>query len=161
MTISGKEVPAIPDVLIEDAKIREILLALKQIAEIREGRRGDVNQRFITYYELIDYLRGNDQITVIATSSGHNHDTLYASITHDHQGLYAEIDKVEGVYALVVHDHDGLYAALSHQHDQLYSRLAHRHDGEYAAVYHDHDEFQITKKLTIEAQAAAWWFSIL
>jgi hypothetical protein len=135
MTISGKEVPAIPDVLIEDSEIRDILLALKQIAEIREGRRGDVNQRFITYYELIDYLRGNDQITVIATSSGHNHDTLYASITHDHQGLYAEITDVEGVYALVVHDHEGLYAALQHQHDEVYAKFSDLDDQESLAFF--------------------------
>jgi uncharacterized protein (DUF2249 family) len=158
---TSETIPAIPDVLIEDDEIRGILLALKQIAEIRNGRRGDINQRFITYAELVDYLNGNDQLVVIATTAGHNHDALYSVLSHNHEGLYAEIVDVEGVYALVVHDHDGLYAALKHRHDELYSKLHHRHDGEYATVYHDHDQFQITKKLTIENEAAAWWFSIL
>ncbi len=84
MTISGNEVPAIPDVLIDDADLRNILLALKTIAEIREGRHTDTNQRFITYYELIDYLRGEDQLTVQATSTGHDHDLLYSLLTHNH-----------------------------------------------------------------------------
>lgn len=116
MTITGAELPSIPDVLIEDIEIRDILLSLKQIAEIREGRRGDVNQRFITYYELIDYLRGSDKITVEAVTGGHNHDTLYSVLSHNHDSVYAKIENVEGVYALVVHDHDGFYAALQHQH---------------------------------------------
>jgi hypothetical protein len=161
MTISGDEVPAIPDVLIEDADLRNLLLALKTIAEIREGRHTDKNQRFITYYELVDYLAGNDQLVVEATTGGHDHSTLYSVLSHDHQGVYAEIVDVEGVYALVVHDHDGLYAALQHQHDGLYSKLNHRHDGEYSEPYHEHAEFQVTKQGTIEAEAAGWWFSIL
>ena len=84
MTITGVEVPAIPDILITDPNIRNILLTLKQIAEIREGRRGDVNQRFITYYELISYLSGADKITVEAVTGGHNHDTLYSILSHTH-----------------------------------------------------------------------------
>lgn len=104
--------PAIPDVLIDDDEIRQILLALKQIAEIREGRRGDVNQRFITYYELVDYLNGNDQLVVAATTEGHNHDTLYSVLSHEHEGLYAKIVDVEGVYALIKHHHDGLYEPI-------------------------------------------------
>lgn len=135
-------IPAIPDVLIEDDDIRQILLALKQIAEIREGRRGDTNQRFITYYELVDYLNGNDQLVVIATTEGHNHDTLYSLLAHDHEGLYAKIVNVEGVYALVVHDHDGLYAALKHQHDDLYSKLNHNHDGRYSTPDHWHFQWE-------------------
>lgn len=146
--------PAIPDVLIEDDEIRHILLALKQIAEIREGRRGDTNQRFITYYELVDYLNGNDQLVVLATTEGHNHDTLYSLLSHDHEGLYAEIVNVEGVYALVVHDHDGLYAALQHQHDELYSAVDHHHDGRYSEPYHDHFQFE-------DIEARAYWQSIL
>jgi len=124
MTISGAEIPSIPDVLIEDAEISQILLAIKQITEIRNGRRGDPNQRFITYYELVDYLNGNDQLVVAATTEGHNHDTLYSLLTHSHQGLYAEIVNVEGVYALVVHDHEGLYSALNHQHTQYIQQAA-------------------------------------
>ena len=84
MTISGTEIPAIPDVLIEDPKLRDILLRLKQITEIRNGRRGDINQRFVTYYDLINYLQGSDQITVVAVTEGHNHDTLYSLLTHNH-----------------------------------------------------------------------------
>ncbi len=117
MTISGEEIPAIPDVLlIEDTNLREILLALKQTMEIRNGTRGDVNQRFITYYELIDLLRGNDVITVVATSQGHNHDTLYALVNHGHQ--VSEIQDVEGVYALVGHGHEGVYAPLGQTPDR-------------------------------------------
>jgi hypothetical protein len=153
MTTSST-IPAIPDVLIEDNEIRDILLSLKQIAEIREGRRGDVNQRFITYYELVNYLNGNDQLVVIATTQGHNHETLYSVLSHDHEGLYAKIVDVEGVYALVVHDHDGLYAALQHQHDELYSAVDHHHDGRYSEPYHTHFQFE-----DIEAQA--YWQSII
>ena len=153
MTTSAT-IPAIPDVLIEDDEIRQILLSLKQIAEIREGRRGDVNQRFITYAELVDYLNGNDQLVVVATSQGHNHDTRYSHLSHDHEGLYAEIVDVEGVYALVVHDHDGLYAALKHQHDGLYSAVDHHHDGRYSDPYHDHFQFE-------DIEAKAYWQSII
>jgi hypothetical protein len=141
MTISGDEVPAIPDVLIEDADLRNLLLALKTIAEIREGRHTDKNQRFITYYELVDYLAGNDQLVVEATTGGHDHSTLYSVLSHDHQGVYAEIVDVEGVYALVVHDHEGMYAALKHQHDELYSKIGHNHEGLYADVFHEHHQW--------------------
>lgn len=152
MTISGAEVPAIPDVLIEDADLRNILLALKTIAEIREGRHQDTGQRFITYYELVDYLRGNDQLVVQATTSGHNHNSLYSVLSHDHQGVYAEIVNVEGVYALVVHNHDGLYAALKHQHDDL-SKLEHNHDGRYSTPDHWHFQWE-------EIEACAYFQSI-
>lgn len=135
--------PAIPDVLIEDADLREILLALKTIAEIREGRHIDKNLRFITYYELVSYLSGNDQLVVEASTSGHNHDTIYSALSHNHSGLYAEIVDVEGVYALIVHDHAGLYAALEHQHNELYSSLN-----------HDHLQFE-------EIEARAYWQSII
>ena len=154
MTTSGAEIPAIPDVLIEDNSLREILLALKQTAEIRNGRRGDRSQRFITYYDLVNYLNGNDLLVVEATTAGHNHDSLYATISHVHAGLYAEITDVEGVYALVVHDHDGLYAALKHQHDELYSAIDHHHDGRYSDPYHDHFQFE-------EIEARAYWQSII
>jgi len=119
MTISGKEVPAIPDILIEDADLRNILLALKTIVEIREGRHTDQSQRFITYYELVDYLRGQDQLVVMASSTGHDHDTLYSLISHDHSGLYAEIVDVEGLYALAVHDHGDLYSRPTHGHSAI------------------------------------------
>jgi hypothetical protein len=154
MTISGKEVPAIPDILIEDADLRNILLALKTIVEIREGRHTDQRQRFITYYELVDYLRGQDQLVVMASSAGHDHDTLYSLLSHDHSGLYAEIVDGQGVYALVVHDHDGLYAALKHIHEDLYSKLDHHHDGRYSDPYHDHFQFD-------EIEARAYWQSII
>jgi len=154
MTISGKEVPAIPDILIEDADLRNILLALKTIAEIREGRHTDQSQRFITYYELVDYLRGQDQLVVMASSAGHDHDTLYSLVSHNHSGLYAEIVDVQGMYALVVHDHDGLYAALNHIHDDLYSKLDHHHDGRYSDIYHDHFQFE-------DIEARAYWQSII
>ncbi len=153
MTTSGAEIPAVPDVLIEDEKIRDILLSIKQIVEIREGRRGDTGQRFITYYELVDYLNGNDQLVVAASSAGHNHDDRYSLLSHDHQGLYAEIVDVEGVYALVVHDHDGLYAALRHHHDELYASVDHHHDGRYSQPYHAHFQFE-------EIEARAYWQSI-
>lgn len=84
MTISGAEVPAIPDVIIDDPKLRELLHALKTIAEIREGRHIDTGQRFITYYELVDYLRGQDQLVVLASSTGHDHNTLYSLLSHNH-----------------------------------------------------------------------------
>jgi hypothetical protein len=119
MTISGAEVPAIPDVRVDDADLRELLQALKTIAEIREGRKLDTGQRFITYYELVDYLQGNDQLVVAASSSGHDHDTLYSILGHDHAGVYAEIVDVEGVYALVIHNHDGQHAAENHKHEDL------------------------------------------
>ncbi len=120
MTISGKEIPAIPDILIEDVDLRNILIALKTLAEIREGRHQDTNQRFITYYELVDYLRGNDQLVVTATQEGHDHATLYSVLGHNHQGVYAEIvHDHNGRYALVVHDHNGFYAALNHDHFQF------------------------------------------
>ena len=154
MTISGKEVPAIPDVLVDDPDIRNILLSLKTIAEIREGRHVDTKQRFITYYELVDYLSGNDQLVVQATTAGHDHATLYSVLSHTHEGLYARIVDVEGVYALVVHDHDGFYAALKHQHDALYSVLNHSHDGRYAQPHHDHFQFE-------EIEAQAYWQSII
>ena len=154
MTTSGVEVPAIPDVLIEDAEIRNILLSLKQIAEIREGRRGDPKQRFITYYELLDYLQGNDKLTVTAVTGGHNHDTLYSVLSHNHDSVYAKIENVDGVYALVVHNHEGLYAALTHQHDSLYSSIDHHHDGRYSEPHHDHFQFE-------EIEARAYWQSIL
>lgn len=137
MTISGAEVPAIPDVRVENADLREILQALKTIAEIREGRKLDTGQRFITYYELVDYLQGNDQLVVAATSSGHDHDTLYSILSHDHSGVYAEVVNVEGVYALLIHDHDGLYARLKHDHEELqalYAKILHHHDGLYEPV---------------------------
>jgi hypothetical protein len=146
--------PAIPDVLIEDADLREILLALKTIAEIREGRHIDTGLRFITYYELVDYLRGNDQLVVEATTIGHDHDTLYSVLSHNHSGLYAEIVNVEGVYSLIVHDHAGLYAALKHQHDELYSPINHHHDGRYSNPYHYHFQFE-------EIEAQAYWQSII
>ena len=139
MTILGTEIPSIPDVLIDDEKISQILLALKQIAEVREGRRGDVNQRFITYYEFINYLAGNDQITVIASSAGHNHDTLYSLLTHDHQGLYAKIVDVEGVYALLVHGHEDVYAAKQHEHDD-YAKIVDV-EGVFALAIHGHPEY--------------------
>lgn len=142
MTISGAEIPSIPDVLIEDDEIRQILLAIKQITEIRNGRRGDINQRFITYYELVDYLNGNDQLVVLATTEGHNHDTLYSLLTHNHQGVYAEIVDVNGVYALVVHDHAGLYSALNHQHSQYIQQAA-------------------LDELEARVEARAYWQSIL
>ena len=154
MTISGAEVPAIPDVLIDDPDIRNILLALKTIVEIREGRHVDKNQRFISYYELVNYLKGNDQLVVEAATAGHNHDTLYSILSHTHEGLYAEITDVEGVYALVVHDHEGLYAAIKHQHDKLYSPISHHHDGRYAEPYHHHFQFE-------EIEAQAFWQSII
>lgn len=154
MTISGKEIPAIPDVLIEDADLRNLLIALKTIAEIREGRHTDVNQRFITYYELVDYLRGNDQLVVAASSAGHDHATLYSVLGHNHTGVYAEITNVEGVYALIVHDHAGLYAAIKHHHDELYSRIDHHHDGRYSQPYHLHHQFE-------ELEACAYWQSII
>lgn len=138
MTISGAEIPSIPDVLIEDDEIRQLLLTIKQIMEIRNGQRGDINQRFITYYELVDYLNGNDQLVVAATTEGHNHDTLYSVLSHEHPGLYAEIVDVEGVYALVVHDHDGLYSALTHIHAGLYAEIANV-EGAYALLLHNHD----------------------
>ena len=153
MTTSAT-IPAIPDVLIEDDEIRQILLALKQISEIREGRRGDTNERFITYYELVDYLQGNDQLVVEATTQGHNHDALYSVLSHNHEGLYAKIVDVEGVYALVVHDHDGLYAALKHHHDELYSAVDHHHDGRYSDPYHTHFQFD-------DIEARAYWQSII
>lgn len=138
MTTSGEEVPAIPDVIsIEDDKIASVLIALKQVAEIREGRRGDVNQRFITYYELIDYLRGNDQITVVAVSGGHNHDTLYSALSHDHDTVYLKITDAEGQYALITHAHDGLYSVISHGHPEyegVFSLLNHHHDGLYEPI---------------------------
>jgi hypothetical protein len=114
MTISGAEIPTIPDVFIKDAEIRNILLAIKQIIEIRNNRRSgqDANQRFITYYELINYLRGEDQLTIVAVEGGHNHDTLYAVISHNHDSDYAKTVDVEGVYALVVHGHDGVYEPI-------------------------------------------------
>jgi len=148
------DTPAIPDVLIDDADLREILLALKTIAEIREGRHIDKNLRFITYYELVDYLRGNDQLVVEATTAGHEHATLYSVLSHDHSDLYAEIVDVEGVYALIVHDHDGLYAALQHNHDELYSLVDHQHDGRYSDAYHDHFQFD-------EIEARAYWQTII
>lgn len=153
MTISGIEVPAIPDVLIEDVDIRNILIALKTIAEIREGRHQDANQRFITYYELVDYLRGNDQLVVQATSTGHDHDSLYSVLSHDHQGVYAEIVDVEGVYALLVHDHDGLYSAIKHQHDELYSKINHNHAGQYSTPDHWHHQWE-------EIEACSYFQSI-
>lgn len=122
MTISGAEVPAIPDVRVDDEDLRNILQALKTIAEIREGRKLDTGQRFITYYELVDYLQGNDQLVVAATTSGHDHNTLYSIISHDHSGVYAEVVDVEGVYALVVHDHEGQYAKLNHRHEEAEAR---------------------------------------
>jgi hypothetical protein len=122
MTISGKEVPAIPDVRVDNEDIRELLQALKTIAEIREGRHLDKNQRFITYYELVDYLQGNDQLVVAATTSGHDHDTLYSIISHDHEGVYAKVIDVEGIYALIVHDHDGRYSELRHDHEDAEAR---------------------------------------
>ena len=154
MTISGKEVPAIPDILIEDADLRNILLALKTIAEIREGRHTDRSQRFITDSELVDYLRGQDQLVVMASSAGHDHNTLYSLVSHDHSGLYAEIVDVQGVYALIVHNHDGLYAAIQHIHDDLYSKLGHHHDGRYSDIYHDHFQFE-------DIEARAYWQSII
>ena len=153
MTTSAT-IPAIPDVLIEDEEIRNILLAIKQIAEIREGRRGDTGLRFVSYDELVDYLNGNDQLVVAAATEGHNHDALYSLLSHDHEGLYAEIVDVEGVYALVVHDHDGFYAALKHQHDELYSLVDHHHDGRYSDPYHDHFQFD-------EIEARSYWQSII
>jgi len=153
MTISGEEIPSIPDVLIQDAKLRDLLLSIKQILEIRNGRRGDSGQRFVTYYELVNYLNGKDLLVVAASTAGHNHDTLYSKLGHDHDSVYAKIVNVEGVYALVIHDHDGLYAAVKHLHDELYSKLNHNHDGRYSEPYHDHFQFE-------DAEARAYWQSI-
>lgn len=148
MTLTGEEVPAIPDVLIENAELRDILQALKQVTEIREGRRGDVNQRHITYYELIDYLAGNDQITVEAVTGGHNHDTLYSPLSHDHDSVYSllshnhdtvylKITDAEGQYALILHDHDDLYSVVGHGHTKyegVFALIQHHHDGLYEPI---------------------------
>jgi hypothetical protein len=120
------DTPAIPDVLIDDADLREILLALKTIAEIREGRHIDTGLRFITYYELVDYLRGQDQLVVEASTIGHNHDALYSTLSHNHNALYSLLTHAhDEKYALIIHGHD--YAVLGHKHDELYSLLSHNH----------------------------------
>ena len=121
--------PAIPDVLIDDANLREILLALKTIAEIREGRHIDKDQRFISYCELVEYLRGTDRLVVEATTIGHNHNDLYSLLGHNHNALYSILGhNHNNLYALLIHGHDGLYSVLSHRHDELYSLLSHNHN---------------------------------
>ena len=141
MTISGAEVPAIPDVLIEDADLRNILLALKTIAEIREGRHQDTGQRFITYYELVDYLRGQDQLVVAASTTGHNHNDLYASLIHNHNDLYSLLTHDHNkLYSLIIHNHNDLYSIIGHNHNDLYSLLSHDHNELYALAIHSHSD---------------------
>jgi hypothetical protein len=141
MTISGAEVPAIPDVLIEDADLRNILIALKTIAEIREGRHQDTNQRFITYYELVDYLRGQDQLVVEASTTGHNHNDLYATLVHDHDDVYSLLTHDHNkLYSLIIHNHNDLYSIIGHNHDDLYSLIGHDHNELYALAIHDHGD---------------------
>ena len=129
MTTSGAELPAIPDVLVDDENLRGVLLALKTIAEIREGRHIDTNQRFISYYELVNYLSGENQLVVEAVTAGHNHDPDYSDINHDH----------DLVYSLLSHHHDAVYSVLTHEHDSDYSDINHEHDADYSAISHDHD----------------------
>lgn len=48
---------AIPDVLTGDRNLAELLEAIKEIVEVREGTRGDYGDRFVSYDEMVELLR--------------------------------------------------------------------------------------------------------
>jgi len=49
------------------------LKEIKQTLDIREGRLGDTNFRFIDYYELLELLSGDETITITVLPGAHNH----------------------------------------------------------------------------------------
>jgi hypothetical protein len=67
--------PPIKDILIssQDPELVEILKEIKQTLDIREGRLGDTNFRFIDYYELIALLAGDEIITITVLPGAHSH----------------------------------------------------------------------------------------
>jgi len=67
--------PPIKDIVIssEDPELIEILKEIKQTLDIREGRLGDTNFRFIDYYELIELLAGDETITITVLPGAHSH----------------------------------------------------------------------------------------
>ena len=62
------KIPSIPDIRNIDPDAANVLNAIKEIIEVREGLRGDTLDRFVTYRDLVDYLR-NDETVVDSLST--------------------------------------------------------------------------------------------
>lgn len=98
--------PPIKDIVItsDDPELIEILKEIKQTLDIREGRLGDTNFRFIDYYELLELLSGDETITITVLPGAHNH-------PHNDLSAIQGGDLAAGeFYHLNIHVYDFLYA---------------------------------------------------
>ena len=59
------KLPSIPD--ISESSLKRAVIALKEIAEVRNRRRGDPLDRFVSYRELLSSLESDDQISTVLT----------------------------------------------------------------------------------------------
>lgn len=127
--------PPIKDIVItsEDPELIEILKEIKQTLDIREGRLGDTNFRFIDYYELLELLSGDETITITVLPGAHSHQhndltTIQGGTTDEYYHLTLAQHTALGTHP----DHNDLAAIQGGSASERYHLTAAQHGNLHA-----------------------------
>lgn len=93
-------IPSIPDVTQEPVDLERAVSAIKEIIQVREGRLGDIQDRFLSYRDLIDYIQNDIAVAAalaIAVRLYDTNDSNFLSL------IWQEDDTSDRILRFLVH----------------------------------------------------------